>query len=746
MSLTPRWALIGLVLVLAGPMLAQAPSDREKPLPLEVKAPISRADLDHREAQRLYAQGLLDERKNRLVEAVRALEAAARLDPDAPAIPRALAPLYLALDRGDDAIAACRRTLALDREDYQTGYLLARQLRGLDRDKEAIAVLQKTVKAKKLRERPDQAAQLWFDLGLLQEKAANLTEAEKCLRQVVSCLDKVGGMIDSGRLTREEVTSQAAETCERLGRICLKAKAIDRAIRAFEEAQKKDPLRAPRLAYNLAQVYTDQGRYREALAQLQTFLDSQPQGMEGYELKIDLQRKLRRHVDIVSDLEASSGRDANNLPLRLLLAREYRKAGRRDEAEAVYKDLLKRSLNPEVYRGLFALYKSEGRNGAERILTMLDAALDGAAGNKKKQGNAADAANARAMLSVLRDETELVKQILEASIGRLGTRKLSYPTRAVLATLAGRTKQLDIAEQLYRACLDRPGGLGPMETEVYSGLLDVLQLRYKHEAIIEIGKLGLARAEQTNRVLFHRVMVYAYLHLSRFKEALEAADNAVKDAAGPQILGSRKLRVYALSEAGKHQEAVAQCQEMLKEYNQGSELREVRLTLSRVLLQMGKHEESDKQLEMILEADPNDATACNDLGYHWADRNQKLDEAEKLVRKAIDLERKQKQGSAFATPDSDQDNAAFVDSLGWVFFRKGKLAEARAELEKASKLPTGDDDPVVFDHLGDVYFRMGEKAKALAAWKQALSLYEKGSRRKSDERHKEIQEKVRQNQ
>ncbi len=744
MSLTPRWALIGLVLVLAGSLLAQAPSDREKVGPLVLKKPISRAELDRREAQRLYAQGLLDERKNRLVEAARALEAAARLDPETAAIPRALAPLYLALDRGDDAITACRRTLALDRDDYLTGYLLARHFRGLDRDKEAVAVLKKTVKSKTLAEHPDQSAQIWYDLGVLQEKVGNLAEAEKCLRRVVALLDNADAMIESGRLTREEVFSQAAETCERLGRICLKAKAIDRAVAAFEQAQKKDPLRAPRLAYNLAQVLNDQGKHREALAQLETYLQSQPQSIEGYELKIDLQRKLRRHADIVPDLESSSGRDVNNLALRLLLAREYRKAGRRDDAESVYKELLQRSLNPEVYRGLFELRKTEGRIGAERILADLDAALERATGDgDKKQGNPADAANARAMLNVLRDEKELVKEILEASIRQLGAHKLSYPTRAVLATLAGRTKQLDIAEQLYRACLDRPGGLGPMETEVYSGLLQVLQLRYNHKAIIEISKLGLAKAQQTNRVLFHQAMVYAYLHMDKFKEALEAADNAVNDAAKAQILSSRKLRVYTLSEAGKHKEALAECHAMLKEYNQGGELREVRLTLSRVLLDMGKHEESDAELEKILEADPNDATACNDLGYHWADRNKKLDEAEQLIRKAIDLERKQRQGSAFPSADGDQDNAAFVDSLGWALFRKGKLAEARAELEKASKLPGGDDDPVVFDHLGDIYFRMGEKAKALAVWKQALKLYELGTRRKSDGRHKEIQEKVR---
>ncbi len=748
MSLTPRFALIGFVLVLAGPVHAQNLPEQDRPVPLVSKTPTSRKDLNHLEAQRLYAKGALYEHRNRLVEAIRAYEEAQVLDPNTAAIPRALAPIYLALDRTEDALAACKRTLALDREDYQTGYLLARQLRGLQLDKEAIAVLKKTLTAKKLKERPDQSAQICYDLGLLCEKTGNLAQAEKSYREVIRLLENVGAMIEAGHLTREEVVAQSAETCERLGRVCLKAKAIDRAIRAFEMAQEKDSLRAPRLAFNLAQVHRDQGKYTEALAQLDKYLQSQPQGIEGYEMKIEMQRKLRRQEEIVPDLEASSGRDPNNQMLRLLLAREYRKAGRALEAEAVYTALLANSLSAEVYRGLFQLYKEQGRFGAEKILVMLDKCLKGALDDKKKEGNAGDAANARdnarAMLNVLRDESELVKTLLEAAIRRLrGPGAPSYETRSVLANLAGQTKQLDVAEQLYRACLDRPGGLGPMEAEVYGGLLEVLDLRSKYEEIVTIGKLGLAKATETNRVMFHRYLVHAYLHLEKYTEALKEADAAVTDAGKKELLGARKTRVDALSAAGKYEQAVTECQALLKEYNQESELRTVRLTLSRVYLEMGKHTESDDQLQMILDTDPNDATACNDLGYHWADRNVKLNEAERLIRKAIDLDKKQRLGTAFPSADSDKDNAAFVDSLGWVLFRKGKLDEARTELEKASTLPTGDDDPVVFDHLGDVYYRLQEKAKALAAWKKALSLFETGKRRKSDERYKEIQEKVR---
>jgi tetratricopeptide (TPR) repeat protein len=743
MSLTPRWALF--LLVLGGPLAAQT-SEPEKPVPHVPKTPISREELDRREAHRLYARGVMNERRNRLVEAVRAYEAAARLDPGSAAIPRALAPLYLALDRTDDALIACRRTIARDREDYRTGFLLARQLRAMDRNDEAVEVLQKITRAKSLKERPDQAAQIWYDLATLQEQSGDLAGAEKSLRKVAHLFDNASAMVESSHFTREEVASQAAETYERLGRVCLKLKAVSRAVRAFEMAQKNDPRRAARLAFNLAQVQRDQGKYRDALTQLEVYLRSQPQGIEGYQLKLDLQRKLGRMADILPDLLAAAERDPHNLALQLLLAKEYRKGGRSADAEKLYNDLLDRYLNAEVYRGLFALHKEEGRSGAEKVLNRLDRALDGAAGDDRKAANANDAANARAMLSVLKDDADLVKMILEASIRRIGGRgRLSYATKGILASLAARSNQLDFAERLYRACLDHPAGLGRMEAEIYAGLLEVLQLEHKAAAIVEVARLGLAKAQQTNRVLFHRALVYAYLQLEKPKEALASADDAVTDSGKAQLLGSKKLRIYALSEVGQHQKALDECQSMLKEYNQGGELREVRLTLSRVLLQMGKHEESDEQLQKILEADPNDATACNDLAYHWADRNKHLEEAERLIRKAMELDRKQRTGSgtAFAGNDGDQDNAAFVDTLGWVLFRLGKLEEARAELEKASKLPSGDDDPVVFDHLADVYMRLKEKDRALLAWKKALALFDQGTRRKSDDRYKEIQDKIR---
>ena len=115
-------------------------------------------------------------------------------------------------------------------------------------------------------------------------------------------------------------------------------------------------------------------------------------------------------------------------------------------------------------------------------------------------------------------------------------------------------------------------------------------------------------------------------------------------------------------------------------------------------------EPQEGQLRKVLESSPHDATANNDLGYLMADRNKNLAEAERLIRKALELD-KQLRGATTAKA-ADEENAAYIDSLGWVLFRRGKLDEARRELERAAKLPDGEDDPVVWDHLGDVCFRL----------------------------------------
>ncbi len=89
----------------------------------------------------------------------------------------------------------------------------------------------------------------------------------------------------------------------------------------------------------------------------------------------------------------------------------------------------------------------------------------------------------------------------------------------------------------------------------------------------------------------------------------------------------------------------------------------------------------------------------------FAENNMHLDEAQKLIEKALEL----------------RPNAGYIiDSLGWVYFQKGDVEKALELLEKAMSL--SEEDPVMFDHLGDAYRAKGEKDKALKYWERAIEL------------------------
>jgi predicted Zn-dependent protease len=79
--------------------------------------------------------------------------------------------------------------------------------------------------------------------------------------------------------------------------------------------------------------------------------------------------------------------------------------------------------------------------------------------------------------------------------------------------------------------------------------------------------------------------------------------------------------------------------------------------------------------------------------------------------------------------DLEPDNGAYLDSLGWVYFRQGKLDDARGLLERAlERMP----DPTVRDHLGDVYLKLGKTKEAIAQWQDSLREFQKAAQQEAD--------------
>ncbi len=743
--MTPHCISVGLALALVAhglPAPAQFPPAEDPPAEHKPTRPPTREALARREARVLYGLAVLRQQNDRLLEAVKLFEQARSLDAKAAPVHRGLMTLYAALGRSDDALAACRAALDLDPGDHETWYSYARQLRLRGRFPEARDALRRAAACPSLAEHPDTYVQAHYDLSTLHE---DLQEYD----QAVAALTVVLRVLESPEKLREletppdpaRLAEQAASMYERIIRLWIQAGRHPEAVAAFKQAVAKHAVLATRLNLQMARVQTAQGQLAEALLRLDDHLRTQPVSTEGYELKAAVLEKLGRGAEVLPMLDAYARRDPHNLALQLLLGRQYARAGPFEQAEKFYQDLLdKHEAAPDVYRGLFALYREEGR--PEKAFHTLNLTL---LTQNALWGDARAAARGRAMLAVLREDAELGKALVPAAVAQLDRGGLLHADTAFfLAVLAARGKQLPAAERLYRHCLETAPD-PQREVAVYDGLLRVLWASRKYDGVVWLCERGLRQAAGANRLLFHVNLARALALQGKAAEALAEADRAVAAALDDDTrFAARLARLRVLWHVERQQAALAECQALLKERLQPAQARDVRQLLSGIYSTLKDYPRAEEQLQLVLKDDPNDATACNDLGYLWADQGKNLEEAERLIRKALDLDREQKKAVGDASGAAEPDNAAFLDSLGWVLFRKGDAAGARANLEKAATLPDGAEDPVVWDHLGDVYSWGGDAARAGAAYRRALDLYEKDGRRKADNRGPEIRRKLQQ--
>lgn len=124
--------------------------------------------------------------------------------------------------------------------------------------------------------------------------------------------------------------------------------------------------------------------------------------------------------------------------------------------------------------------------------------------------------------------------------------------------------------------------------------------------------------------------------------------------------------------------------------------------------QQGQLDQAEAQFRSVLALDPNNGMALNYLGYMMADRGENLPEALAMIQKAVSLEPL---------------NYAYLDSLGWAYFKMGNYREAERNLREA--VERDSTDPTVHDHLGQLYAKIGKLDKAEEQWTLSLAEFAK---------------------
>jgi len=278
----------------------------------------------------------------------------------------------------------------------------------------------------------------------------------------------------------------------------------------------------------------------------------------------------------------------------------------------------------------------------------------------------------------------------------------------------------NLREKLGRAFLvaDQPDqAIENLEADVRENSMRHGSYELLGEIYLKKGNLEKAMRNFEQILLIDSSRPENYLRLADIYLQLKQTDKAVetmRTARGkfPDVPRIVFVLAMTLSQAKKHTEAMTAFAESQAEAERNNQ----ELLTGAFYFQYGAAAEQagllDKAAELLRESirlDPAVAAeAYNYIGYMWVDRDMNLDEAGEMIKKALEAE---------------PDNGAFLDSLGWLHFKKGDYEQALKDLLRAIE-NMKKEDPVVLDHLGDTYYKLGKVSEAINHWQRSLALEE----------------------
>ena len=126
--------------------------------------------------------------------------------------------------------------------------------------------------------------------------------------------------------------------------------------------------------------------------------------------------------------------------------------------------------------------------------------------------------------------------------------------------------------------------------------------------------------------------------------------------------------------------------------------------LSIIYYNLEDYSSAENELKSAIKLKPDYPEALNFLGYFYLEQDKNIDQAGLMIQQALVF---------------DPENGAYLDSLGWFYYKKGNLKEALSYLERAASFLT---DPAIYDHLGDVFLKLGNFDSAKLNWEKSLKL------------------------
>ncbi len=288
-----------------------------------------------------------------------------------------------------------------------------------------------------------------------------------------------------------------------------------------------------------------------------------------------------------------------------------------------------------------------------------------------------------------------------------------------LQTALRQANRLDRAMQLVLERLERDQSDPALQEE----MVDLLMLAKRPDEALEL--LDHLDVQSENSVFWRLKRLEVLQHDQRFEEAGEVLSLWIQQIRSQAQMSNTRFEAQLAElqfrlatnklQRGDLEEAAAD----LTRWKEETRHDPIRIAyLQRLSVCYTYQGDVDRAIEALREAhelNPRAEGLNNDLGYSLSDAGRDLDEAERMIRYAVGL---------------DPDNGAYLDSLGWVLYKKGRFEAAREWLEKAETIIAYEralgagvpSDAVIYGHLGDVYWKLDLSEEAVESWRRAAEL------------------------
>ncbi|HEX7152441.1 MAG TPA: tetratricopeptide repeat protein [Thermoanaerobaculia bacterium] len=538
-------------------------------------------------------------------------------------------------------------------------------------------------------------------------------------------------LIDAGRMERAEGELRAVvkdnpefyDAQRFLGRVLLDRAGTDRAKidEALQHLQAAFKINPDDLSTGVAisQLLLSAGRTAEAERVLATLVERAPDQRTLNYNYAQILTKLGRRAEAKQYLEKTVQLDATFGPAILQLLEFYEDANEFEKAANVLQPLLDEDpLNVELQRQQAAYWLRAGnaaraRAGFEQLVKI----------DPKDQRSQYFLAEALNDLNEHAEAEKIYARLLQQTPDDLDL-LLSYGL-----SLAGQQKW-DPAKQTFDKLLRQPGVPDNVAALARTQLAYIDLQQGQYDSAIETAKTVFSFRDKPNSQAVN-IAVEALRKQKKYREAVELLAPLVEKYPNDALVSSRYLEALVRSGETEKAKALAATQVKLGTRNtiataeayilagdntsaislikEGLKAKpdelDLQFQLASTYERAENNAEAEKQFLAILEKHPDHAATLNYLGYMWAEKGVNLERAQEMLERALAQE---------------PGNAAYLDSLGWIYFQRGNLPQAEKYLSEAARLLPRD--ATVQEHLGDVYAKRGDHARALELYKKALAL------------------------